>query len=64
MNVPAKRFSLDKPSAKLMGVCAGIANYTGIDPTVVRIGFIVGTILGFGSLILVYLLIGLLAPKF
>ena len=64
MNVPAKRFHLDKPSAKLMGVCAGIAAYFGIDPTIVRIGFVLGTILGAGSLILVYLLIGVLAPKY
>ncbi len=64
MNAPAKRFHLDKPAAKLMGVCAGIAAYTGIDTTLIRIGFVVGTILGAGSLIIVYLAIGFIAPKF
>jgi phage shock protein PspC (stress-responsive transcriptional regulator) len=63
MNIPAKRFHLDKPAAKLMGVCAGISAYTGIDATIVRIGFVLGTIFGFGSLLLIYLLIGFLAPK-
>ncbi|GGI76514.1 hypothetical protein GCM10007973_11750 [Polymorphobacter multimanifer] len=63
MTVPPKRFHLDKPPAKLMGVCAGIANYAGIDATIVRIGFVIGTIFGFGSLLLIYLLIGFLAPK-
>ena len=54
-------FGLDKRSAKLAGVCAGIGNYFGIDPLVVRLGFVAGTILGLGSLILVYLAIALIA---
>ena len=29
-----------------MGVCAGIANYTGVDATIVRVGVVVATILG------------------
>ena len=33
------RFYLDKQNAKFMGVCAGIADYTGIDVLLVRVGF-------------------------
>ncbi|MFA9201375.1 MAG: PspC domain-containing protein [Cypionkella sp.] len=59
---PAKPgFALDRQNAKLAGVCAGIARHFGIDPLIVRIGFVAGTILGFGSLILVYLAIALIA---
>jgi len=58
---PSRGFHLDKSNGKLMGVCAGIANYSGLDVTLVRIGFVLGTLLGFGSLILVYLAIGLIA---
>ena len=59
---PAKQgFRLDRRNAKLSGVCAGIANHFGIDPLIVRIGFVAGTILGFGSLIVVYLAIALIA---
>lgn len=54
-------FHLDKPNGKLMGVCSGIGNYFGVDPTLVRIGFAVGTLLGFGALIPVYIAIGLIA---
>ena len=54
-------FHLDKTNAKFMGVCGGIANHFGIDVTLVRIGFALGTIFGAGSLILVYLAIGLIA---
>ena len=29
-----------------MGVCAGVANYTGIDATIVRIALVVATLIG------------------
>ncbi len=58
---PSRGFRLDKYNGKIFGVCSGIANYFGIDPLIVRIGFAVGTIIGFGSLILVYLAIALIA---
>ena len=31
----------DKKNAKFMGVCAGIADYTGIDLNLVRLGFVI-----------------------
>lgn len=39
-------FYLDKRNRKWSGVCAGIADYTGVDVTVVRIGMVVLTLLG------------------
>ena len=44
-----------------MGVCAGIGRQFGIDTTLVRVGFVLGTLLGFGSFILIYLGIALIA---
>lgn len=59
---PARRaFALDPANGKVFGVCAGIAHYFGINPMLVRIAFAAGTILGLGSLILVYLAIALIA---
>ena len=58
---PRRGFHLDKANAKLMGVCSGIADYFGWDVTLVRIGFVAGTLIGFGSLLILYLAIGLLA---
>ena len=58
---PSRAFRKDKANAKLWGVCGGIANYFGIDATLVRIGFVVGTLIGFGSLLLVYLIVALIA---
>ena len=56
-----RSFQLDRRDAKLAGVCAGIGNYFGVDPLWVRLGFAAGTIIGFGSLILVYIAIALIA---
>ena len=54
-------FRLDTVNGKVMGVCAGLANRFGGDPLVWRLLFVLGTVFGFGSLVVVYLAIGLLA---
>lgn len=46
---------------KIAGVCAGLANYLGVDPTVMRIVWILLVIFaGFG--ILLYVILWLLMP--
>jgi phage shock protein C len=56
------KFYLDKQNAKWKGVCAGIADYTGIDISIVRIGMVLGTVLGSGALIIVYFAAAWIAP--
>jgi len=58
---PRAGFRLDKGNGKVFGVCAGIGNYFGIDPLLVRLGFVVTTLIGFGSPVLIYLGIALIA---
>lgn len=58
---PSAGFRLDKNNGKVFGVCAGIGNYFGVDTMLVRIGFVAGALLGFGSFILIYLAIALIA---
>lgn len=41
-----RKFQLDRHNGKLMGVCAGIADYTGVDVTIVRVAMVVVTVLG------------------
>jgi phage shock protein C len=43
------RFYLDKRNSKVLGVCAGIADYTGLDVTLVRAAIILLTIFGTGG---------------
>jgi phage shock protein C len=57
------KFYLDKQQGKVMGVCAGIADYTGIDSMWVRIAAVLLVLLGFGLLIPIYLVVGLVADK-
>ena len=54
-------FHLDRVDGKVFGVCAGLANYMNVDPMIVRLVFVAGTVFGFGSFILIYLVIALLA---
>jgi phage shock protein C len=41
-----REFRVDRRNGKLAGVCAGVADYTGIDVTLVRVALVVGTIAG------------------
>jgi phage shock protein C len=63
VNEPRRtKFYRDKRNGKWMGVCAGIADYTGIDVTIIRIGMVVAVVMGSGAPILVYLAAGFIAP--
>jgi phage shock protein C len=44
------------------GVCGGISDYTGVDANLIRLLVVVGTVLGFGSLILAYIIAWVLIP--
>ena len=55
------KFYLDKRHGKVMGVCAGIADYTGLDVTLVRIGLVAAVVLGAGAIIPVYFIAGWIA---
>ena len=64
MSASRTQFYLDKQNAKWMGVCSGIADYTGLDVTLVRVGTVVLTLAtGFWILLVAYFLAGYLAPK-
>lgn len=61
MSARRTRFYLDKQHAKFLGVCAGIADYTGIDSLWVRIGVVVLTLLTFPWLLIAYFVTAWLA---
>ena len=56
------RFLINRGDAKLMGVAAGLADYTGIDPTIILLGFVAANLITGPVMILMYVLAGLLAP--
>lgn len=65
MSASRTKFYLDKQNAKWMGVCSGIADYTGIDAIWVRIGMVLVTLMGgFPWTLIAYLTAGWIAdPK-
>jgi phage shock protein C len=56
------RFYRDKQHGKLMGVCAGIADYTGFDVSLVRICFLAAIFMSGGSILPFYFIAGFVAP--
>ena len=56
-----KRLQRSRINRTIAGVCGGIAEYYGWDPTLVRVAWIVLTLLG-GSGILLYLVMWLVMP--
>jgi phage shock protein C len=56
------RFVLNRHDAKVMGVAAGLADYTGFDPLIIRLGLVAATMIAGPLVILFYILTGWLAP--
>jgi len=57
------RFLINRRDAKVMGVAAGLADYTGVDPLLIRLGFVGLTLITGPLMVLFYVLIGWLAPQ-
>jgi phage shock protein PspC (stress-responsive transcriptional regulator) len=47
---------------KLFGICGGAGEYFDIDPTMIRIAYVIFTLLSGGAGILIYLLMYLIIP--
>ena len=57
------RFYRDKQDGKVFGICAGIADYTGFDVTLVRISMVATIFLSGGSIIPFYFVAAMVTPK-
>ena len=62
MNTPRTTLYRDKQNAKLMGVCSGIADYTGVDALWIRLAFI-ALVFSTGVALPAYFLAGILLSK-
>ena len=56
-----RRLERARDGKRIAGVCAGLSAYTGIDVTLIRVGFVIFAFTGIGEL--VYLLLWIFAPK-
>jgi phage shock protein PspC (stress-responsive transcriptional regulator) len=57
-----KRLYRSRNDRKLAGICGGIAEHFGWDPTLVRLGWILLTLMG-GSGVLIYLILWVVMPE-
>ena len=58
-----KRLVRTRDDRWIAGVCGGVARYTGLDPTLVRLLTVVLTVLGLGSVVVAYLVAWVLMPE-
>ncbi|MCB0076921.1 MAG: PspC domain-containing protein [Anaerolineales bacterium] len=58
-----KKLTRSVTDQQIAGVCAGIAHYFDIDPTVVRVLTVILVFVGVGSVIPVYILLALVMPE-
>lgn len=55
-------FTLDRRNGKIMGVCAGLSNRSGLDVTLIRVAVVLLTLCALGPVgVVAYLLAGWLA---
>ena len=55
------RFLINRQDGKLMGVAAGLGDWTGVDPLMIRLAMVVATLITGPVMILLYVLTGWLA---
>lgn len=63
MSVEYDRLYRSRTNRKLLGVCGGLGEYFGVDPTIPRIIFVVLGALSLGTWLLIYLIMALIIPE-
>ena len=59
-----KQLFRSRDNRMVAGVCAGLGEFLGIDPTVMRLVFVIAGLLGYvGPLLLVYLVLFIVVPE-
>ncbi|MBK8024100.1 MAG: PspC domain-containing protein [Chloroflexi bacterium] len=61
MNEP-KRLLRSRTNRQLAGVCGGLGEYFGVDPTLIRVAFVLMFIFG-GTGLLLYIILALVIPE-
>ncbi len=63
MDTNYRKVTRSRDNRMIAGVCAGLGEYLGIDPTIVRLLVVLAFFTGFGGIALVYLIMALLIPE-
>ena len=60
---PPKRLVRRSDDRMVAGVCSGVADYLGVDVTLVRVLTVLGAIFGLGTVVVAYVVAWLLLPE-
>ena len=63
MNTNYKQLTRSTSNRMIAGVCAGLGDYLGIDPTIIRLLTVLAFFTGFSGIVLVYLVMALVVPE-
>ena len=58
-----KTLTRSKSNRMVAGVCAGLADYLNMDPTVVRLLFVLGFFALNGGLVVAYIIMAIVTPE-
>ena len=61
--ITSKRLTRRRDDRMAAGVCSGIADYLGVDPTLVRLITVVSAIFSFGAVAVAYVAAWILMPE-
>ena len=63
MTTETKQLTRSRSNRMIAGVCAGLGEYLGIDPTVVRLLFVLGFFTLHAGIVLAYLIMAIIVPE-
>ncbi len=63
MNTDHRQLTRSTSDRMIAGVCAGLGEYLGIDPTIVRLLTVLAFFTGFHGIVLVYLVMAIIVPE-
>ncbi|GGG81430.1 PspC domain-containing protein [Paenibacillus radicis (ex Gao et al. 2016)] len=58
-----KKLFRSQADRKLTGLCGGIGEWLGVDPTVVRLLVAIAALFSFGAVVLIYIVASIFVPK-
>ena len=63
MTTNYKQLTRSTSNRMIAGVCAGLGDYLGVDPTIIRLLTLLAFFTGFGGIALVYLIMAIVVPE-
>jgi phage shock protein C len=63
MNTEPRRLYRSRKQRMIAGICGGIGEYANMDPTLIRVLFVVLGVFSFSAFVIVYILMWIIIPE-